>query len=456
MFCNLSESRQGRGLVRSQTLNMRWVLKSVASPAALRRTEREQNKRVTNLFYRIGTPRIVPAARSAALLLLLMVSPALHAQVSVVTGLNDNGRTGANLSESTLTTSNVNVNQFGKIFSRSVDGFIYAQPLYVPNVSIAGGVHNVVYVATMNNKVYAFDADDPSASTPLWQTSLGTAVPATATYLPNDQTGGLAPTSGILSTPVIDPSTSTLYAVALVLQGETPVYQLHAIDLLTGAEKPNSPVVIQGSLAGTGPDSQSGVITFDAHQHLQRTGLLLSNGKIYFGFASYSDIDPYHGWIFGYDAATLQQTAIQNLTPGGRGGVWQSGGGLSADPNGFLYVCSGNGTWDGVTNFGESCMKLDPSQGLAVVDYFTPYNYDPLNTNDDDLGAGRPMLVPGTNYVVAGGKQRQAYVMDRNNLGHISVGDTNVVQRLFSDGRLFSGMTYWDNPASPTLYIWSQ
>jgi len=393
---------------------------------------------------------IVSTARSAALLLLMMVSPALHAQVSVVTAQNDNNRTAANLSESTLTTSNVNVNQFGKIFSRAVDGYIYAQPLYVPNVTIGGGVHNVVYVATMNNSVYAFDADDPNASTPLWQVSLGTAVPATATYLPNDQTGGLAPTSGILSTPVIDPSSGTLYAVALVLQSNTPVYQLHAIDLLTGAEKPNSPVVIQGSYTGTGP-----AIAFDAHQHLQRTGLLLSNGNIYFGFASYSDIDPYYGWIFGYNASTLQQTAIQNLAPGGRGGVWQSGGGLSADANGFVYVCTGNGTWDGVTNFGESCVKLDPSQGLAVVDYFTPYNYDPLNASDSDLGAGRALLIPGTNYLVTGGKQSLDYVLDRNNLGQISVGDTNVVQRLISDGRLFSGMAYWNNPASPFLYLWS-
>lgn len=397
---------------------------------------------------------IVSTARSAALLLLMMASPALHAQVSVVTAQNDNGRTAANLSESTLTTSNVNVNQFGKIFARSVDGFIYAQPLYLPNLTIGGGVHNVVYVATMNNSVYAFDADDPNASTPLWQVSLGPAVPATATYLPNDQTGGLAPQSGILSTPVIDPSSGTLYAVALVLQSGAPVYQLHAIDLLTGAEKANSPVTIQGSIPGTGPDSQGGVITFDPHQHLQRTGLLLTNGKIYFGFASYSDLDPYHGWIFGYNASTLQQTAIQNLAPGGRGGVWQSGGGLSADANGFIYACTGNGTWDGVTNFGESCVKMDPSQGLAVTDYFTPYNYDPLNASDSDLGSGRPLLIPGTNYLVTGGKQSLDYVLDRNNLGQISVGDTNVVQRLNADGRLFSGMAYWDNPTSPFLYLW--
>ena len=392
-------------------------------------------------------------ARSAALLLLMMAFPALYAQVSVVTAQNDNARTSANLSESTLTTSNVNVNQFGKIFSRSVDGFIYAQPLYVPNLSIAGGVHNVVFVATMNDTVYAFDADNPSTSTPLWQTSLGTPVPATATYLPNDQTGGLAAQSGILSTPVIDPSSGTLYAVALVLQGQTPVYQLHALNLLTGAEKAGSPVVIQGSLAGTGADSVGGVITFVASQHLQRTGLLLSNGELYFGFASYSDIDPYHGWIFGYNATTLVQTAIQNLTPGGEGGVWQSGGGLSADANGFVSVCTGNGTWDGVTNFGESCVKLDPS--LAVVDYFTPYNYAPYSAADQDLGSGRPMLIPGTNYLIAGGKQNLSYVLNRSNLGHISVGDANIVQRVFSDGKIFSGMAYWNSPTSPTLYIWS-
>ena len=387
---------------------------------------------------------------------LWMAASAVGQAQAVVTAQNDNSRLGANLSETTLTTSNVSVSQFGKVFTRTVDGYIFAQPLYVPNVSIPGnGIHNVVYVATMNDSVYAFDADDATAAAPLWQRSLGTAVPATTAYLPQDETGSIAPTNGILSTPVIDPSTGSLYAVALVLVGNSPTYQLHALNITTGAERPGSPVTIQATAMGSGPDSQGGVITFNAARQNQRTGLLLLNGRIYFGFASYGDTDPYHGWILGYDANTLQQTAVLNLTPGGEGGVWQAGGGLSADASGFIYACVGNGVWDGTFNFGESCVKLDPSKGLSVADYFTPYNYNQLDAADQDLGSGRPLLIPGTNLMVTGGKQGLMYVLNENSLGQLSFNDTGAVQQFNAGGRIFSALAYWNNPASPLLYVWA-
>ena len=266
----------------------------------------------------------------------LALCPAfVHAQGTVFTAQNDTGRTAVNQNETILSPLNVKAGGFGKLFTRAVDGNIAGQPLYVPNVNISpNGMHNIVYTATTNNSVYAFDADDPGLSAPLWRTSLGPTAPAT---------NGV--TAGILGPPVIEAASGTLYAVALI-QAESPIYQLHALDLLTGAEKPNSPVLIEG---------KAGPIAFDASRTLQSSGLLLAGGKVYVAFES--------GWIFGYDAATLQQTAAQNLAPGRAG--------LSADSAGFIYACTGNGIHDGILKFGGSCVKLDPSQGLAIVDTFS-------------------------------------------------------------------------------------
>ena len=404
--------------------------------------------------FKLITTKAALLAFKTALLLSTIAAAVVNAQVSVTTAQNDTSRTGANLAESILTTSNVNVSQFGQLFSRAVDGYLYAQPLYVPAVTISGTTHNVVYVATMNDTIYAFDADNPSASAPLWQTSLGTAVPATTAYLPENATGGLATTTGILSTPVIDLNTQTLYAVALVLAGSpaAPTYQLHALDITTGAEKPNSPVTLQASINGSGPDSVNGVITFNAAEHLQRTALLLANGNIYFAFASYGDITPYHGWVMSYSETTLQQTAVLNVAPGGQAGIWQSGGGLSADSSGFVYLCTGNGDWDGTVNFGESCLKLNP--GLAVTDFFTPYNYSSLNATDSDVGSGRALLIPGTSLLVTGGKEGTLYVLNRNNLGQLTGGNTNIVQEFDVGGKVYSGFAYWNSPTVPTLFVW--
>jgi hypothetical protein len=391
-------------------------------------------------------------------LILLMLFPALtRAQVSVLTAQDDNNRTGANLQETTLTTANVNAAQFGKIFSRTVDGYIYAQPLYVPNVTIPNqGMHNVVYVATMNDSVFAFDADSATASTPLWQVSLGTPVPVSSGLFPPGNYSGSFPASGILSTPVINTATNTMYVVALILLNGNPAYQLHAIDITTGQEKPNSPALIQASVSGTGYDNNNGTVTFSPGMQLQRTGLLSANGDVYLAFGSYGDVSPYHGWILAYDATTLKQVAVLNDTAnGGQGGIWQANGGLAADSSGSVYVSTGNGTWDGVANFGQSVLRL--TSGLSVADWFTPDNYVYLNTYNLDVGSGRTILMPGTDFALAGGKQGILYVVNCSNLGQMAASNSQIVQSFQATvGEILGGITYWDNSVEPMVYVWGK
>ena len=297
-------------------------------------------------------------------------------EVGVLTQHNDNNRTGANLNETVLNTSNVNANQFGKLFSRSVDGQIYAQPLCVPNVSIPNqGTHNVVYVATMHNGVYAFDADDPEASAPLWRVNLGPSVPwqDTATLYPD-----INSEVGITSTPVIDVPKKTLYLVAKTKENNSYIQRLHALDIATGKEKPGSPVLIQASLTGSGDGRLNGTISFDPLKQLNRPGLLLLDDVVYIAFGSHGDVDPYHGWVLGYSATTLQQVTAYNTTrTGTRAGIWQGGQGLAADASGHIYLMTGNGTFDyntGGANLGNSFVKLATPGGLSVVDWFTPHN----------------------------------------------------------------------------------
>ncbi len=327
------------------------------------------------------------------------------AQVAVTTQHNDVNRTGANTSETVLNTSNVNSNSFGKVFARNVDGQVYAQPLYLSTVIVPNkGVHNIVYVATEHDTVFAFDADDPKAAAPLWQTSLGPSVPIAAIGI----TYSLVPEVGITGTPVIDPSTGTLYAVAMTYEGGVAIYRLHALDVATGAEKFNGPTVIQGSVPGTAPGSTGGVLTFIAANHLQRPGLLLANGNIYIGFGSHEDTLPYQGWIFGYSATTLQQTAIKCLGPNkATSGVWQGGVAPAADANGFIYMQAGQGPFDANTggpDYGDSMIKLSPT--LGVVDYFAPFNQLAMDPDDADLGSSGPILIPGTSLAVGAGKGR--------------------------------------------------
>jgi hypothetical protein len=396
-----------------------------------------------------------PSRAALTVLLLDCLAPLpIRAQpVSVLMQHNDLGRTGSNPSEPTLNTSNVNVSKFGKLFSRAVDGQIYAQPLYVPSVTIAGKTQNVVFVATMHNSVYAFDADDPSAFAPLWQLNFGTSVPSTC-----DDT---QPEYGILSTPVIDPTTNTIYVVARTTETNGSIlFRLHALDITKGAEKLGSPVVIQASVPGSGLGSVNGTIAFDASIEINRPGLLLLAGQVYVAFSSACDVDNFHGWVMAYSAATLAQTAVFNVTPhGGFGGIWQSGNGPAVDSTGNIYVLAGNGSFDanqsGGFDYSDSFLRL--SQSLSILDYFTPSIQATMQEDDIDLSAG-PVLLPGTTYVVGGSKDGLIRVVNTTNMGHFnSSGDTQIVQEFQATaGPMLASPATWTGAAGQFLYVWTQ
>ena len=353
-----------------------------------------------------------------------------------------------------FTTANVNVNQFGKLFSLPVDGQVYAQPLVASGVHTSGsGVHNVVYIAT-ENSVYAFDAD---TGTPVWRRSLGT--PAEFVY--GCTSGNLYPLTGITATPVIDTATSTLYVAAL--DSPTPPVQkhmLHALDLATGAEKLGGPVRITATLPGTGEGGTT--ITYsEIHQRL-RPALCLVNGQVIVGTGSYNDWGPYHGWVFAYDAATLHLTSVWVSTPNGNAASpWESGNGFVADQAGNIYLITGNGDFDGKTNFGQSFVKLSLNAGLTTTDYFTPFNYASLNASDIDLGSSGPLHIPGTNYLVGGGKEGKLYLLDMNNLGKYNSNANFVVQEfraVFGNGtgHIHGTPAFWAGPTGTFVYLWGE
>ena len=385
--------------------------------------------------------------------------------VNVLTFRYDGALSGLNGQETVLNPSNVSSAQFGKLYSIPVDGQVYAQPLYVSSLAIPGqGTHNVLVVATENDSVYAFDADSGS---PLWHDSLVDpsvgVTPVPGSDLPDPYL--INPVVGITSAPVIDPTTDTLYVVAYTKNVAGPStsyeYSLHGLDVATGAEEHGGPVVITGSVNGTGEGNDGqGHVVFNAFQHDQRPALLLLNRVVYVSFASWGDSKPYHGWVMGYSAATLQQVAVFNDTPnGGEGGIWLSNGGMATDGT-YIYLSTGNGTFDTTLNssgfptdgdYGDSIIKLanDPSSspalqsingwGLKVVDYFTPDNQQALNDDDLDLDSGGVLLLPpqpGTHphELISAGKQGTVYVIDRDNMGHFNPDSNNIVQEL--DGEL--------------------
>jgi hypothetical protein len=372
---------------------------------------------------------------------------------------NDNARTGQNRQELLLTPATVNPAKFGKVFSFPVDGEVYAQPLYVPNVSVPGqGTRNVLYVATEHDTVYAFDADGRTTS-PLWARSLipagGTTVPLPSPDL--DCADIIHPEIGITGTPVIDPQTNTLYVVGMSKESSNVVQRLHALDIATGAEKFGGPKVIQASVRGIGAGGDGqGNIPFDSLHQNQRAALLLSGGRVYIVWASFCDIDPYHGWVLGYAAANLQQVAVFNTTPNGtEGGIWQTGAGPSADSSGNIYVITGNGTFDqniGGVDFGDSFLKLNANL-TSVLDFFTPFNQALLSETDLDVGSGGAVVLPdqpGTAHphlILGGGKEGKLYVVDRDNLGHFRPTDDSQIVQSFSvssDG-FFSTPAFWEN-----------
>lgn len=373
-------------------------------------------------------------------IVIILCLPSLKAQ-NVLTGSYDLGRTNADLSETTLSPLTVHASTFGKVFSLPVDGQIAAQPLYTQSIPIQGkGVHNVVFVETQHNSVYAFDADTPAV--PLWTVNLGPSVPASDYNWASDGPyQDITPEIGILATPVIDPSTGTLYVVAATVENSSYYYRLHALDTSSGAERFGGPSVI----AARG---------FEPLQHIQRPALLLLNGVVYVTFGSHGDGPPWHGWMMGYTASNVQhQTAAFNVTPTGAGGaIWQSGRGPSVDSQGNIYIVTSNGDSDNVANFSDSVLRLDPDT-LAVKDWFAPSNQQALNDDDGDLGSSGVLLVPGTNLMITGGKLGYLYLLNTSNLGHISATNSQVPQTLNPVGFGIFNMALWNRMGGPILYL---
>lgn len=382
-----------------------------------------------------------------------------NCHVSVLTYHNDLARTGQNPNETVLTPASVSSGRFGRLFSDTVDGAVYAQPLYLPGVVVPKkGIHNMVFVATEHDSVYAFDADNDLGA-PLWQVSFldpgGGVTTASATDL---ECGSITPEVGITATPVIDPASGTLYVVAMTEQASTGLYEhwLHALDVATGAERPGSPVEIQASTPGQGDGNTT--VQFKPWLSKERAGLLLLNGVVYTSWSSQCDTGNYHGWIIGYNASTLEQTSVYVDTPDWNAGAfWQGGAAPAADANGNLYAVSANGTFDanrGGRDLAESILKLATANGLSLADYFTPYNADDLSNKDLDLGSSGALLLPDSDgshlhphLLVIGSKPGTIYLLDRDQLGHFHTGaDTQIVQSLDNAaGPLFGMPAYFNH-----------
>ena len=425
----------------------------------------------------------------------------LAPSVNMLTYHNGNANLGKSQSETILTPANVSAATFGKLFTTSLDGQVYAQPLYKTGVTITtgpfAGIHNVVYVATEHDSVYAIDG---ASGQVLWHDSFINPS-AGVTSVPNSDVGStIPPEIGITGTPVIDPSTNTLYVMAytkeVVASANHYVYRFHALDIGSGNEKFGGPLLVADtifggthftlvsgpSVNGTGVGGSGGKVTFNAVRQLQRPGLTLLNGQIYVAFGSHSDQLPSHGWLLSFSAASghLQLVAVLNTTPNGSlGSIWQSGGKVAADTDGFLYFETGNGTFDTTLNssgfpkrgdYGDSFVKVavDPNSspthqnvngwGLKVVDYFTPSNEQVLGADDLDLGSGAPVVLPGSvgssshpSLLIGGGKQGTLYLIDRNNMGKFNPNSDHVVQEV--QGLYNSGV--WGPPVyvNGNLYI---
>lgn len=389
--------------------------------------------------------------------------------IAVLTERYDLGRTGQNLAETTLTPGNVNSSSFGKIASFPVDGVIYAQPLYVSNLSIGGGKHNVVFVATENDSVYAFDADATNAIV-YWQRSFIDATDNITPVPTSDVGSTIFPQIGITGTPVIDLKNQVMYFVVYTKENGQYFHRLHAIDIATGQDRNGGVVLIQGSVPGTSDwnSDGNGNVVFTSQYQLQRPGLMLLNGVVYIAFGSHGDNNEYHGWVMAYDAATLQQLGIWNVTPNGHAGaIWQGGTALSADSGGNIYVTTSNGDF-GLgfgPNASDSVVKLsldrsasNPAKAFTVADYFTPDDQQTLAADDNDLGSSGFMLIPGTHLGVVAGKEGSIYLLDTANLGHYNnSNNNNAVQFLpgllgtntagtdenFSTASYFNGNVYY-------------
>jgi hypothetical protein len=392
---------------------------------------------------------------TAALAFACLIAGAAQAQVNVTTFHNDNARTGQNTQETILTPANVNSSQFGKLFSLALDGYVYAQPLYLADIPIDGGTHNVVYMATEHDSVYAIDADS------------GT-IYAHANFIPSggstinpsvDLAGcpDLIPEIGISGTPVIDANTRTLYVVTKAKTAAgTFVQYLHALDAATLAEKFGGPTLIAATVSGSA--------AFSAKLQFQRPALLLENGHVIIGWSGHCDAGAWHGWVISYSASTLAQEAVFNASVEGSGGaIWMAGGGIAADGSGNIYFPTGNGSWNGTTDFSQSIVKLGaPSGGhFPLLDYFTPWNQAALTSADDDVASGGLVLLPplasGEQLLAQMGKFGTLELLNTANLGKYCVNEAggcsgsnpNAEQELAGLGGIWGSPAYWNG----TLYI---
>ncbi len=434
---------------------------------------------------------------------LLLAGLSLPAQtptaVPVLTWRYDLTHAGQNTDETALNPQNVNVNTFGKLFALPVDSTVYAQPLYVPNIKMSDGqVHNVLFVCTENDSIYAFDADSNGGAdaNPIWQTSLLTAAHgagAGATAIPYSKTGSpdVAPTIGITGTPTINPATNTMYVVAATMEGGTYYSRLHAINIVNGNEEAGSPVVVTATVAGTGNGSSGGQLTFSPLWENQRSALDYYNGYVYFGYAAHGDNGPWHGWVFAYNATTLAQSAVLCLSPNDVGaGVWAAGAGLPIDddaPGGRMFIVTGNGAatttyppFKESDDLGESVIDINLANGgLTPTDAFTSFNYETLNSHDWDLGSGGLLMVPDQqgatpHELVQAGKEGRITVLNRDNLGGYAAGassNTNALQDIAPyvppansttcpamPGQITQGCGFWNTPAywNGNVYLWGE
>ncbi|MGA7753054.1 MAG: pyrrolo-quinoline quinone [Candidatus Sulfotelmatobacter sp.] len=391
----------------------------------------------------------------AALLSALAGIPSI---AQVTTSQYDNARTGATLHEKILNPSNVNAKQFGKLGAFKVDGAVYAQPLFLPSVEIPRkGTHDVLFVATEHDSVFAFDANRPGDA-PLWQVSfLDKARGLTTLSEDNAQCPFIRPEVGITSTPVIDLPSGTLYVLARTriphrASADEYFQHLHALAITTGVEKFGGPKLVTASVPGRGAGRSNREVAFDPLRENPRAALTLANNNVYLAWASSCDVDPYHGWVMAYDAQTLAQKAVLNVDPdGSEAGIWLSDTGPAVDSEGNLYVPTGNGTFDatsGGRDYGDSVLKLDGSS-LAIRDYFTPFDQESILAGDSDVGSSGPTLLPDQpgqhrHLLLQPTKHSILYVIDRDQMGKFHTDRDAIPQRIHMAGEGLGAMAYWN------------
>jgi len=384
-------------------------------------------------------------------------------KTAVWTHHNDNFRSGLNLTETALTPANVAPATFGKLAAFSAQGYVYAQPLYVPNVSMTGDrISNLLIVATEHDQLYAFDVDSKTVA---WHVDYLASGPNVSTLTPDDVVGcnDIVPEIGITGTPVIDTLSNTVYVLVRtkeVVGGVTAFYQrLHAVSLSTGEES-LPPTVVTGPPPGY---AGTGTAAFDPALNNQRAALLLANNQVYIAWASHCDVGPYVGWLMSFDKTTLLPTAYWTPVPySSAGGIWLSGGGPSVDENGDIYLPVGNGNGADVIgvngNYGNSFVRLhwSATNGFSVVDYFTPFNYQMMDDEDWDFGSGSAVLLPyqkgepHSHLIVVRDKSGLLYVLDRDNLGQWHPNDNNQAVQTFDGwGNGLSTPLFWND----TVYV---